>query len=270
MTRPTHFEVAYVINAHMAGNVGTVDHALATAQWTAVKAAYEDIGIAVDVLEGQRGLPDMVFCANQCLPYHTPAGELGVVVSRMHAPQRKPEVEYYARYFEARGYRVLHLDDDLPGDFEGMGDAIWHPGAFKLYGGYGFRTDRSVYERFRDTLAVTVIPLELSDPDFYHLDTCLSMLDAETALYFPGAFSADGIDALRQNIPRLIAVEEADARQRMACNAHCPDGEHVLLQAGSENTVDELRASGYVPVELETSEFLKAGGSVFCMKMAYW
>ena len=270
MTTPTHYEVAYVINPHMAGNIGAVDHGRAQAQWMALRQAYEAIGIEVDVLEGAAGLPDMVFCANQCLPYRTPEGERGVILSRMHASQRRPEVEHYATFFGARGYRVRYLDADLPGDFEGMGDALWHPGAYKLYGGYGYRTDRGVYARFAERLGIETVPLELIDPDFYHLDTCLSLLDARTALFYPGAFTREGIGALRQNIPHLIAVGEADARERMACNAHCPDGRHVLLQAGSRETVAALEVAGFVPVELDTSEYLKSGGSVFCMKLAWW
>lgn len=270
MTSPEYFEVAYVINAHMAGNVGAVDRERARAQWETLRDAYVSTGLAVAVLDGAAGLSDMVFCANQCLPYRTPDGELGVVISRMHAPQRKPEVEHYARYFEARGYRVRHLDDDLPGDFEGMGDALWHPGAFKLYGGYGYRTDREVYTRFADKLRVAVVPLELTDPDFYHLDTCLSLLDEHTALYYPGAFTDAGLGALRQNIPHLIPVGESDARERMACNAHCPDGRHVILHRGSDETNEALRRAGYEVIEVDTSEYLKSGGSVFCMKLAYW
>jgi N-dimethylarginine dimethylaminohydrolase len=44
----------------------------------------------------------------------------------------------------------------------------------------------------------------------------------------------------------------------------------VLIQEGCDGTVDRLRAHGFVPVELDTSEFLKAGGSVFCMKQMIW
>jgi len=41
----------------------------------------------------------------------------------------------------------------------------------------------------------------------------------------------------------------------------------VLLQRGCERTSAALRAAGFTVRELETSEFLKSGGSVFCMKL---
>ena len=270
MTSPDHFEVAYVINPHMAGHVGEVDGARARDQWHALREAYERLGVGVTVVAGAPGLPDMVFCANQTLPYETPGGARGVVLSRMHAAQRKPEVEHYARFFRSEGYEVRSLDPDLPGDFEGMGDAIWHPGRYLLWGGHGYRTDPQVYRRLGDALGFPVLTLSLTDPDFYHLDTCLCPLDEDTALVYPGAFDADGLATVRAHFRRTIEAPEAEARGLFACNAHSPDGHHVLIQRGCTETVALLRAGGYEPVEVETGEFLKSGGSVFCMKLMYW
>lgn len=270
MTAPDHFEVAYVINPHMAGNVGDVDRDRARHQWERLRDTYERLGLKVSVLGGAAGLPDMVFCANQTLPYQTPGGERGAVLSRMHAVQRKPEVEHYRRFFEGEGYEVRGLDPDLPGDFEGMGDALWHPGRYLLWGGYGYRTDRQVYDRLESALGFMVVPLELEDPDFYHLDTCLCPLDEQTALIYPGAFDDEGLAALRAHFPRVIEAPEDEARGLFACNAHCPDGRHVLIQQGCTETMRLLQDAGYEVVELQTDEFLKSGGSVFCMKLMFW
>lgn len=270
LTTPDHFRVEYVINPHMEGNLGDVDPARARRQWEALRDAYARIGMEVTELAGAPGLPDMVFCANQTLPYLTPGGERGAILSRMHAPQRKPEVAHYERFFRGEGYEVHALDPDLPGDFEGMGDALWHPGRYLLWGGYGYRTDRQVYDRLAEALGFPFVALELTDPDFYHLDTCLCPLDEETALYFPGAFSDDGLKAIRRHFRRLIEAPEDEARGLFACNAHAPDGRHVFIQEGCETTEGLLRAAGYEPVPLDTSEFLKSGGSVFCMKLMFW
>ena len=270
LTTPDHFEVAYVINPHMAGNVGEVDRDRARRQWEALRDAYERVGMEVATVPGAAGLPDMVFCANQTLPYLTPGGEKGVVVGRMHAAQRKAETDHYARFFEAEGYEVRTLDPDLPGDFEGMGDALWHPGRYLLWGGYGYRTSRQVYDRLGDALGFPVLPLKLEDPDFYHLDTCLCPLSEDTALVYPGAFDADGLAAIHEHFPRVIEAPEGEARDLLACNAHCPDGEHVIIQTGCETTNGLLRDAGFTVVEVETGEFLKSGGSVFCLKLMFW
>lgn len=270
LTTPTHFDVAYVINPHMADHVGTVDHDAAHQQWETLRQAYEDLGIEPVIAEGVADLPDMVFCANQTLPFHRPDGTKGVVLSRMHAAERQPEVPHFARFFATLGYDVLQLPDTVDTDFEGMGDALWHPGRYLLWGGYGFRTGRTAYNALSDLLNVPVIALHLDDPDFYHLDTCFSLLDARSVLIYPGAFDADGRALIDRFFDTIIEAPEHEARELFACNAHCPDGEHVLIQDGCTTTTARLRDAGFTPVELDTSEFLKSGGSVFCMKQMIW
>lgn len=270
MTSPAFFDVAYVINPHMADHVGEVDGAEAGRQWRTLRDAYEGLGLTVNVLEGEEGLPDMVFCANQTLPYYRPTnGQRGVVVSRMHAEQRRPEVDHFQKFFREIGYEVLPLPADA-GDLEGMGDAIWHPRRFLLWGGYGIRTSRSAYEFVSDQLDVPILLLELRDDSFYHLDTCLAVLDDQTVLIYPGAFTSEGLEIIHKMFERVVEAPEEEARTLFACNAHCPDGKHVLIQEGCAQTTTALREAGFIPVEVQTSEFLKAGGSVFCMKQMFW
>ena len=270
MTTPAHFEVAYVINPHMEGNAGTVDHGEATRQWNALADQYRALGLDVAELGGVYGLADMVFCANQTLPFTRPDGARGVVLSRMNAEQRKGEVPHYAEFFAGQDYEVHRLADDVSGTFEGMGDALWHPGRRLLWGGYGFRTDRGVYDRLADFLNTTVCALRLDDPDFYHLDTCLAPLDEQTALIFPGAFDEAGLALIRHYFEQVIEAPEDEARGLFACNAHCPDERHVVIQRGCTVTNGRLREAGFEPIEVETGEFLKSGGSVFCMKLMFW
>ncbi|WP_103026637.1 dimethylarginine dimethylaminohydrolase family protein [Salinibacter altiplanensis] len=271
LTTPTHFDVEYVINPHMSENMGSVNKDVAWQQWKAVRATYAALDCAPVVANGRSGLPDMVFCANQTLPFYDPDTETrGVVLSRMHSEHRTDEVPYYAQLFEEAGYVVESLPDALNADFEGMGDALWHPGRRLLWGGYGYRTSIEAYEALGELLDVPIVALRLVDPDYYHLDTCLCPLDAQHALLAPEAFDETGralIDALFDTV---IDVPDHEARHQFACNAHCPDGHHVLLQEGCEGTNDQLRAHDFVPVELDTSEFMKSGGSVFCMKQMVW
>ena len=270
MTTPDHFRVDYVINPHMEGHVGTVDVGRAQAQWGALKAEYERLGVPVSVVSGAAGQPDMVFCANQTLPALDADGRPVAVMSRMHAPERADEVPAYARFFADAGYDVRHLEDSLPGTFEGMGDAIWHPGRRLLWGGYGFRTDRAVYDRLGDALGTAVLPLALHDPDFYHLDTCFCPLDEQTVLVYPGACTVADLDTIRAHFERVIEAPEDEARGLFACNAHSPDGKTVVIQRGCVETNRLLGEAGFEVVEVETDEYLKSGGSVFCMKLMFW
>lgn len=271
MTSPAHFDVLYVINPHMQGNVGDVDAVRAREQWVAVRDAFVACGLEMHELPGQTGLPDMVFCANQTLPAIRPMdGGRELILSRMYAEQRRGEVTHYDRFFREQGYEVH--DDLVGGDtpFEGMGDAIWHADRFLLWGGYGFRTNPHAYEVISHHLGVPILLLYLDDPDFYHLDTCLCVLDADHAIIFPGAFDAVGLELLRHFFRVVIEAPEDEARHLFACNATCPDGHHVIIQEGCVETCRQLREHGFEPVEVDTGEFLKSGGSVYCMKQLFW
>ncbi len=271
MTTPAHFDVQYVINPHMADHVGKVNIREAGRQWRVLQDAYESLGLTVNVIEGIEGLFDMVFCANQTLPYYLPRdGAHGVVMSRMHAPQRRGEVEHFERFFRKIGYDILKVSENQALDFEGMGDAIWHPRRYLLWGGYGVRSNREVYDELSRELELRILLLRLEDEDFYHLDTCLSPLDQTSVLIYPGAFDEKGLPLIHHFFDRVIEAPENEARSLLACNAHCPDGEHVIIQAGCEVTNRLLSEAGFEPVEVDTSEFLKAGGSVSCMKQMFW
>lgn len=276
LTEPTHFQVEYVINPHMAGNIGGVDTAAARRQWDELLRTYADLGVETHTLPGRASLPDMVFCANQTLPVparrhsEDPDGAApSVILSRMHSEHRRREVDAYEAFFEGQGYLPRNLKYGH-GSFEGMGDAIWHPGRLLLWGGHGFRTDPQVYARLSDALDVKILMLPLGDPDFYHLDTCFSVLSEGSVLICPAAFDADGLALIRGLFERVIEAPEDESRRLFACNAHCPDGRHVIIQRGATRTHALLRAAGFEPVEVDTDQFMMAGGSVFCMKQMFW
>ena len=270
MTSTDHFEITYVINPHMAGNIGDVNTQIAKKQWQELHDAFVSLGFNVDVVYGMPGQPDMVFCANQTLPFLQKNGQRGAVLSKMYAPQRAGEVLHYERYFEEQGWDII--DDIFKGDieFEGMGDALWHVGKRLLWGGHGFRTDISVYDLISRRLETPVLALVLDDPEFYHLDTCLCILDSETALIYPDAFKKEGLELIHHFFPRVIEAPKNEARELFACNAHCPDGKNVIIQRGCEVTNGLLRDLEFNVVEVDTDEFLKSGGSVFCMKLMTW
>lgn len=266
MCTPEHFDVVDVKNPFMQGNVGRVDKRRARTEWEALRRTYEATGHEVVTIRGADDLEDMVFAANQVLPGLGSEGRPYVLLSRMRHPSRRREVPVYRRWFEQHGYDVLELSEDA-GCFEGQGDAIWHPCKQLLWGGYGPRTTLSAYEQISEKLAVPVIALALIHPNFYHLDTCFCVLSRDAALYFPGAFDDVGRALLARMFPRLVEVSEGEATRSLACNAHALDDETVIIQRGAAETVARLRAEGFRVIEVETDEFLKSGGSVFCMKM---
>lgn len=270
MVTPSHFSVEYVINPHMEGNIGTVDKEKARWQWEVIRDKFRMIGLRVHEMEGEPGFPDMVFSANQSLPYIDPDGNKHALMSIMHSGQRKDEVPYFEQWYRQHGYEVHYLDAEGISNFEGMGDAIWHFKKRILWGGYGYRSSRQAYEAVSHTFDVPVVVLELVHPAFYHLDTCFCTLDEKSVLIYPPAFTEEGLELIHAAFPVVIEAPEKEALELFACNACCPDGKNVIIQKGCREVNKALKENGFAFHEVDTSEFLKSGGSVFCMKLMLW
>lgn len=270
MITPTYFNVEYVINPHMEGQIGQVDRTRARQEWNSLKEAYHDLGMDVHILEGVEGLPDMIFCANQSLPFLDKEGGKKAVMSKMFAPQRKEEVTIVEEWLQSVGYQTITPDLSDDESFEGMGDALWHPGKRLLWGGYGFRTSVRVYEQLAEILEAPVLALELTDENFYHLDTCMCLLNESAVMIYPGAFTDGGLQLIHSVFETVIEVNRKEAENGLAVNAACPDGQNVLIHKGLTNTNSKLKSAGFTVHEHSTTEFLKSGGSVFCMKLFYW
>ena len=259
MCPPTLYDVDYVINPWMAGNVHHASRERAAEQWQALHAAVSGVADA-ELVEPQPGSPDMVFTANAGLERD------GVVVlSSFFHPERQGEEPHFRRWFEEAGLRVLHLPRETP--FEGEGDALFSCDGSRLWVGYGPRTSLASHALLRDVWAAEVASLHLTDPRFYHLDTCFAPLQGGFVLYYPGAFDAASLAAIEAFYPpsRRIPVEEEDAA-RFACNA-VNVGRTVILNRVSERLSTALTERGFEVVQLDLSEFLKAGGAAKCLVM---
>lgn len=264
MCKPTDFDVVEVQNPFMAGRAGTVDPDVAMAEWKALCGAFSGSGLDVLEVEPLSGREDMVFTANPVLLGLDAAGAPICVPGRMRFPSRQPETAALVAWARSAGVRVV--DVDFGGAvFEGGGDALWHPSRRLLWGGYGARTDRRAYDALAQALEVPILALRLVDPTFYHLDTCLCLLDERTCLYYPKAFDLDGLALLRAVFERTIEVDADDARS-FACNAAALPNGVVVIDRRSVRVATELERLGYRVVKVDTGEFLKSGGSVYCMK----
>ena len=100
------------------------------------------------------------------------------------------------------------------------------------------------------------------DPRFYHLDTALCVLDADTAAYYPAAFDDAGPGRAGRRFAELIEATDEDAAV-LGLNA-VSDGHHVVLPAQAMALAAQLAARGFEPVPVDMSEFRKAGGGPKC------
>lgn len=233
-----------------------VDRARAVRQWEALRRVYVDLGHEVHVVDPVPGLPDMVFAANGGLVVDGRA--LG---ARFTHPEREAEGPAYLRWFAAAVAEGL-LDEVVEpvevnegeGDLLVVGDVV--------LAGHGFRTSRRAHDEVAALLGRPVVSLELVDPRYYHLDTALAVLDAETVAYLPEAFSADSRATLRRLFPDALLATAEDAAV-LGLNA-VSDGRHVVLAAEATGLAAALRERGFTPVGVDLSELRKAGGSAKC------
>lgn len=258
MCRPAHFTVSYRINPWMDPDSPT-DTARAVAQWESLRDAYASLGFDVHQIDPIEGLPDMVFAANGGLVIDGVA-----YTASFHYPQRQAEGPAYAKWLVGAGYDVRYSSvvNEGEGDFLAIGDVI--------LAGHGFRTDPASHVEASDVFGRQVIPLRLTRPEFYHLDTALAVLDDRTGhehvAYLPDAFDAASLEELRRRFPDAIEVSEEDAAV-FGLNA-VSDGLHVITAERATGFHAQLREHGYEPVGVDLSELLLGGGGVKCCTLA--
>jgi len=257
MCKPQYFEVSYVINPWMADNVHRVGRATANVQWDALHRLIQGAA-EVQLIEPEPHLPDMPFTANAGLVVGGHA-----LVSNFRHPERQTESRHFERWFHDHGFDVLRLSREI--FFEGAGDALLDRSRGCVWMGYGHRSARDAGPAIQEFFGLEVVMLELTDPRFYHLDTCFCPLPRGYVMYFPDAFSDQSKALLKDRSPaeQTILVGEEDAKQ-FACNA-VNIGDKIIFNGASQPLMDELSAVGFQPVESPLSEFLRAGGASKCL-----
>ena len=182
--------------------------------------------------------------------------------SRFRHEVRARETPYFDAWFAAHGFTVEHLPEGIY--FEGAGDALFCGPT--LFAGYRIRSDVHGHQYLARHAAQAGAAAGAGQP---------ALLPSRYLLLPAGARRGDLLSrrpstptaarCSRAHIPRLLAVDEAEAH-RFGCNAVVV-GKTVIVNAGCERLAADLRAWGYEPVAVELDEFLKAGGSAKCLTL---
>jgi N-dimethylarginine dimethylaminohydrolase len=255
MCPPDFYGIHYEINPWMDMS-RQADHSVAVEQWRALHDHIVNCGATVSLLTPIEGLPDLVFTANAAMIFRRQA-----LVSRFRHRQRQGEEPYNRRWLSENGFEIVEAPENF--SFEGAGDALFCGDT--LYAGYRMRSDAAGHQQIGRLLGCRVIPVELIDARYYHLDTCFCPLAAGEAIWYPAAFDEYGQRAIRDLVPKLIEAERHDA-ERFACNA-VVIGKNVITNTGCEQLHAGLAARGYEPIATPLDEFVKAGGSAKCLTL---
>jgi N-dimethylarginine dimethylaminohydrolase len=255
MCPPDHYGIEYEINPWM-NRQRQADQPTAARQWRALHDLLMRLGAEISLLDPVKGLPDLVFTANAALIFRRRA-----ILAHFRHEQRQGEEPLCAEWLAQHGFAVERLPQER--FFEGAGDALFC--GETLVAGYRIRSDVRSQQLIGELLGCQVIPLELVDGHYYHLDTCFCPLAPGEAIWYPGAFDDYGRRALAELVPALIAVAPEEARS-FACNAVVV-GRNVVTTTGCPQLHRDLAERGYTPHETPLSEFIKAGGSAKCLTL---
>jgi N-dimethylarginine dimethylaminohydrolase len=256
MCRPEYFTVSYKINPWMEPTKPT-NTARALAQWQTLYETYLELGHTVELVDPIVGLPDMVYSANG-----------GFVVDNIAYgasftyPERQAEGPAYMDWFRERAFdvRVPENINEGEGDFLLVGNTI--------LAGTGFRSESRSHSEVARLFGREVVTLGLVNPNFYHLDTAVAVLDPLTGdedaniAYLPSAFDAKSLAILSDRYPDAIIVSEEDA-SILGLNS-ISDGYNVVIAARATGFERQLRERGYNPIGVDLSELLLGGGGVKC------
>ena len=269
LTDPTHFEVSYTINPWMrpyAWAENPVGHlAAARRSFQSLTAALTAAGARLEIMPGVAGLPDMVFPANAAVVLDRLA-----LLARFRHPERRGEERHFQEHFRVlleRGF-LDEVTQISPNCFqEGAGDCIWDAARGRFWAGYGQRSTRQAAAEVSAFFGRETTALELVSPRFYHLDVCFCPLSGGEIFYYPPAFSAPSLAAIRDVVAPedLIEATDEDAA-RFNVNAINIDDRLVMANA-SPDLVARLAERGYRVSQVDLLPFIMSGGGAYCMAL---
>ena len=143
MCRPQYFAVTYSINPWMDprawADSGEVLHETAARQWAGLHRTLLARDAAIETIEPEPGLPDLVFTANAAVVLNRKA----VLARFFHSERRREQPAIAASFRALQAYGLLDEVVDMPAGvtLEGAGDCIWDRWRGLFWMGCGFRSD---------------------------------------------------------------------------------------------------------------------------------
>jgi len=270
MCRPDYFEVSYAINPWMDPKFWDGDRQelvrRSHAEWQSLVQAFTDLGADIQLQAPVPGAPDIVFTANAAIMLDGKA-----LLGRFLDDERRIEEPFNEAFFRDLVRKGM-LDDvqTFPKGMiqEGTGDCSWDPTRGHFWVGYGQRSRIEAVDLIEDYFGRKVVPLELVDPKFYHVDTCLSVLSTGHIVYFPSAFSADSrrlIEHEAGGADWLIAAGPEDA-EMLAVNL-VNLGDTVVMAACSKSLEAAINKVGFHVIRTPLTSFGMSGGAAFCLTL---
>lgn len=258
MCSPDHFDVVYEINPWMHIDSPPSKKKSRT-QWAHLVSVLKKLGAEIYIIDPVIGLPDMVFAANGSCAIGKKA-----IISKFRYQERQGESEHYRAWHKSHGYGIVETDGI---SYEGQGDTL----LFKdtIFQGWGFRSDKKISIVMQKAFPKKkVVPLQLVDNRFYHMDICLFPADHSVLFYYPQAFSKESVKQIKSVAPTAVAVSEEETLS-FGLNAIYVN-KTIVLPSSAKRFAKRLLKAGFKTLPVDMSEFIKSGGAVKCCINALW
>ncbi len=285
MSDALNFSSSQAINPHYFDP--NANPALAQTEHNAIKAAFEEAGIAVVQVPSPVDSQDGVYTANWALV----RGDTALIARLPNV--RKAEEHYASEVLTKLGKTIIEIPNEYR--FSGQGDAL-ACGDY-LFCGSGYRSDVEAQKFAADTLGFQRIQLKTipqlddkgnpvinsvsgwEDSFFYDIDLALSVLKAPTdtqkglIAYCAEAFDQKSqeilknIDSLTNGTIEAITIDYEEAVNAFAANL-VSTGETIIMGSHAPRFSKKLTDLGFKIISPEISELLKGGGYIRCTSLA--
>lgn len=257
MCAPTYYQIEYEINPWMHIN-NDVDPKGAAAAYQQLKQTYTKLGVEILDIAPAKGLPDMIYTANLGFALTDK-----FVVANFRYPERRGESALAKKYFQDLKFEIFELPEGI--FFEGEGDLL-KTDDHRYFFGHGHRSMPEAKPYLNDFLSTTCIDLEVTNPYFYHLDTCFAPLSNSAVVINPVSFTPEGLKTIHAQFDTVIEASAAD-NAVLGCNLEVIDTTIVVGKGISPQLQDRFQEIGLTTATVDMREYLKGGGSVKCASL---
>jgi len=238
-----------------------VDPARLRDQFDALVAAYQDLGVEVHLVEGQRlDRPNALFVRD--LLFMTTEG---AIVARPGHPRRRGEERAVAATLARMGVPILRTVAG-EGTFDAASAMLVNPDVAIV--GTSTRTNAEGADQVADQLARMGVRhvLRCTVPaSQLHLDGVMAVVDRGLMVVNRWQMPFDLWQALEALDIRVVAVDAPDEVFQLGLNMVAVAPGRVVMSSGYPKIRAVLEHEGVEAVEVDTSEIRKAGGAMHCL-----
>lgn len=250
------FKIAWTINPYM--KISSACPQKIKKQHLNFVRLLRDCGAQVLLVPFIHGSYDSVFIKDSVILAKETYGSRALITHSTFA-ERKVEFELREFHLKKLGVRI---DGCASHRLEG-GDVVVFNKREKIFMGFGFRTEPEAAKELAQFFKKPIIPLELKDPYFFHLDMALSILNEGTVFAYKDAFTQISWDTLCRNVTALISVSREEA-MRFGLN-WVEINNAIILGSYNPRIQKILTKMGKKVYHTALDQFQLAGGSAACL-----